>query len=87
MAFNELYKLGTQVETACDVDRLYVLAASNGENHALMLANLSGTVQPLNIEGLDLKKAHIYELGLGGKLAWAPNADSIPNHTVMLIEV
>lgn len=87
VAFNELYKLGTQVETACDVDRLYVLAASNGENHALMLANLSGSPQPLNIEGLDLKKAHIYELGLGGKLAWAPNADSIPNHTVMLIEV
>ena len=42
---------------------------------------------PLSIEGLDLKKAHIYELGIGGKLAWTPNADIIPNHTVMLIEV
>ena len=87
VAFNELYKLGTQVETACDVDRLYVLAASDGKNHALMLANLSGSPQPLNIEGLDLKKAHIYELSQSGKLAWTPNADSIPNHTVMLIEV
>ena len=87
VAFNELYKLGTQVETTCDVDRLYVLAASDGENHALMLANLSGSVQPLNIDGLDLNKAHIYELSQSGKLAWTPNADSIPNHTVMLIEV
>ncbi len=87
VAFNQLYKLGTQVESRCSVDRLYTLAASDGNHHALLLANLSGSTQPLTIEGIDPKKAHVYELSESGKLAWTPNADSIANNTVMLIEI
>ena len=87
VAFNRLYRLGTQVQTDCDVDRLYTLAASDGKRHALMIANLTGRVQPLTIEGLDLTDAHVYELGSTGKLAWVPGAGCIDKDAVMLIEV
>ena len=86
VAFNQLYKLGSQVESKCDVDRLYVLAATNGKKHAILLSNLTGVVQPLTINGTEIKDAHIFKLGESGTLAWAPNADRIENNTVMLIE-
>lgn len=85
-AFNQLYKLGSQVQSECDTDRLYVLAASDGERHAILLANLTEKAQPLTIEGVELKNARFYELGQSGTLAWAPNADNIEKNTVMLIE-
>ena len=86
VAFNQLYKLGKQIETKCDVDRLYVLAASDGKRHALMLANLTGTTQPLCIDGIDLENARFYTIGEPGTLAWTPNADAIENNAVVLIE-
>ena len=86
VAFNQLYKLGKQIETKCDVDRLYVLAASDGKRHALMLANLTGKTQPLCIDGINLENARFYTIGEPGTLAWAPNADAIENNAVVLIE-
>lgn len=86
VAFNQLYKLGKQIETKCDVDRLYVLAASDGKRHALMLANLTGKTQPLYIDGIDLENARFYTIGEPGTLAWTPNADAIENNAVVLIE-
>lgn len=87
VAFNQLYKLGTQVETICDESRLFTLAASNGQQHAVLLANLTGRTQTLTIENVSLKEARFYVLGENGTLAWAPNADRIENNTVMLIEL
>ena len=87
VAFNQLYKLGNQVESECDVDRLYTLAASNGKRNALLLANLTGKNQELKIEGIDLTDARIYELSDSGKLAWTPNAKIIEKNAVMLIEI
>ncbi len=87
VAFNRLYRLGSQIESTCDEKRLYTLAASNGNHHAIMLANLTGRSQPLAIEGVDLSEAHIYELGECCKLAWTPNASTIANNTVLLIEL
>lgn len=86
VAFNQLYKLGKQIETKCDVDKLYVLAASDGKRHALMLANLTGKTQPLCIDGIDLENARFYTIGEHGTLAWAPNANAIENNAVVLIE-
>ena len=87
VAFNQLYRLGKQMKSVSDNDRLYTLAASDGEHHALLLANLTGERQPLTIEGLDLSRARFYELSDSGTLAWAPNADAIDNNAVFLIEV
>ena len=87
VAFNRLYRLDNQIETTCDNDRLYTLAASNGKNCALIFANLSGKRQQLSIDGIDLHDAKIYELGNPGTLIEIQSADSIDNNTVILIEL
>lgn len=54
MAFNELYRLGTEVGyELTDSDGIYALAASNGKRGAIMLANPSENDVPLklNFEG------------------------------------
>ncbi|MBQ7821401.1 MAG: hypothetical protein IJ391_03870, partial [Clostridia bacterium] len=38
-AFNELYKLGDQVKLTHDADGLYAIAASNGSDRAVLIAN------------------------------------------------
>lgn len=86
VAFNQLYKLGTQIQSECDTERLYALAASNKEQNALLLANLTGKTQALMIDGVELKNVRVYELGESGVLAWAPDCKTIKNNTVMLIE-
>ncbi len=86
VAFNALYKLGEQVGSVSDNKRLYALAASNGDKHALMISNLTGSKQELNIEGADLTDARYYVLDQDRLLSWAPNAKEINNNTVVLIE-
>ena len=86
VAFNALYKLGTQVKTECDNPRLYAVGASDGEHHALMLANLTGEKQTLTLEGADLSRARYYVLDEERLLSWAPNAKEIDKNTVLLIE-
>ena len=86
VAFNALYKLGTQVECECDNKRLYAVAASNGERHALMLSNLTGEKQELSIEGVDISNARFYVIDQERLLSWAPDANTIDTNTVLLIE-
>ena len=86
VAFNTLYQLGTQVEAVTDNERVYAVAASDGTHHALMLSNLSGKTQPLNIEGADLSKAKYHVIDQERLLSWSPAVTSIENNMVMLIE-
>ena len=85
-AFNRLYQLGDQVETVCDNDRLYAVAASDGTRHALMLSNLTGEKQPLELEGVDLNDARFYVLDQDRLLSWAPHAEVLNPNDVYLIE-
>ena len=86
VAFHQLYKLGTQVETVCDTQYLYTLAASDGKKRAMMIANVTGEKQELVIEGVDLTDARVYVLDQERLLSWAPLTNLIENNTVMLIE-
>ena len=85
-AFNELYKLGTQVSLTCDTDRVYAIAASNGQKHALMISNISGRHQPLEIEGVDLTDARWYVIDQHRLLSWSPEVKTIENNAVVLVE-
>lgn len=87
VAFNQLYKLKNQIETKCDNDRLYTVAASDGCKTAILLANLTGSNQPLEIDGVDLTDAKLYELAAKGELVPIDVVDSIANNSVILIEV
>jgi hypothetical protein len=86
VAFNALYALGTQVEAICDNGRLYTLAASNGNRHAMMLANLTGECQDLCIEGADLSHARWHVLDQERLLSWSPAVKSLAPNDVVLIE-
>lgn len=85
-AFNRLYQLGDQVETVCDHDRLYAVAASNGIRHALMVSNLTGEKQELKLDGVDLSDARFYVLDQERLLSWAPQAEVLNPNDVYLIE-
>ena len=86
VAFNTLYRLGTQVESQCDEARLYVLVASDGKKHAAMIVNLTGEKQDLTIEGVDLENARYSLIDQEHLLSWIPNANEIQNNDVVLIE-
>ena len=86
VAFNQLYQLGDQVRTECDHKRLYVLAASNGRNHAAMIVNLTGKEQELEIEGVNGETARYYLIDQEHLLSWTPHARKIDNNSVILIE-
>ncbi|MBQ2706945.1 MAG: hypothetical protein IJF67_01670, partial [Clostridia bacterium] len=83
-AFNQLYKLGTQVSLTCDTDRVYAVAATNGKKHALMISNISGKAQSLEIEGADLTDARWYVLDQQRLLSWSPAVKTIENNAVVL---
>ena len=67
-------------------DELYALAATNGKKHALLLSNLTGQTQPLELNGVGLSDAHVYVIDQERMMSWSPNADRIENNMVMLIE-
>lgn len=86
VAFNELYKLGTQVECVCDTDELYVLAASDGKKNAMLISNLTEEEQNLEFEGVDFTDARFYTIDDERLLSWSPNAEKIGNNSVILIQ-
>lgn len=86
VAFNQLYQLGNQVETQCDTEELYVLAASNGKQNRLLISNLTGKDQKLELNGVDLTDARFYVIDQERLLSWAPNADIVEKNMVLLIE-
>ena len=86
VAFNTLYRLGTEVECTSDTDGLYVLAASNGKKNAMMIVNLTGRAQALTFDGIDLSDARISAIDDLRLLSWTPHAREIEPNTVYLIE-
>lgn len=86
VAFNALYRLGTQVETVSSDPRLYAVAASDGKNHALVISNLTGEKQEIAIEGVDLSGARYHVIDQERLLSWSPSTNVTENNTVMLME-
>ena len=78
--------LGTQVESVCDTDELYTLVASDGERHAMLISNLTGKKQELNITGVDLSCARYHMIDQERLLSWSPAVKGIENNQVLLIE-
>ena len=86
VAFNQLYQLGSQACVTCDNERLFALAATNGSEHALLLSNISGETQRLNITGADLTKARWHVIDQERLLSWSPAVTEIENNQVLLIQ-
>ena len=86
VAFNHLYSLGTQIESVCDTEDLYVLCATDGKHNSLLISNLTGEKQELNVEGVDLSMAKFHVIDQERLLSWSPEVKTIENNAVVLIE-
>ena len=86
VAFNMLYKLGTQIEISCDVPDVYALCATDGNKKALLISNLSGKELELDIIGADLSNARYSVIDDMRLLSWSPATKTLEKNSVMLIE-
>ena len=85
-AFSILYRLGTQVKLECDTEGVYAVAATDGKKNAVMISNISGKDQPLEIEGVDLNDARWSLIDDRRLLSWSLALKEIKNDTVVLVE-
>ena len=85
-AFSVLYRLGTQIGLSCDTDGVYAVAATDGKKKAVMIANVSGKDQSLEIDGVDLTGARWSLIDDRHLLSWSPALGTIKNNNVVLIE-
>ncbi|MBQ7036607.1 MAG: hypothetical protein IJN74_03855 [Clostridia bacterium] len=86
VTFNHLYQLGTEVESTCDTENVYVCAASNGKKTALVISNLCEWPVKLEIEGVDFSDAKCYLMDETRLLSWSPRLDVLPKNGVFLVE-
>ena len=75
-----------QAEVSCDTEDLYVLVATDGTHHALLISNLTGKKQELVFEGVDLSHAKYHVIDQERLLSWSPAIDCIDSNSVLLIE-
>ena len=56
------------------------------QKNAIMISNLTGQKQTLEILGADLSDVRWYIIDDQRLLSWAPELKSIPNNSVVLVE-
>ena len=87
VAFNKLYQLKNQVESTIDTEDMYVLTAKDGEKTAMLIVNLSGKKQPLEINGLDLTNAKYHVIDDDKTFTWVSECSEILDNGVVLITI
>ena len=86
-AFGQLYQLGNWVESSVDAKNVYVLAATDGNERALMISNISGADVEITTDFSD--EMEIYAIDEKRHFVLTDlNADSftLPNNTVYFIK-
>ncbi|MBQ7313085.1 MAG: hypothetical protein IJW81_05830, partial [Clostridia bacterium] len=86
IAFNELYRLGTQAEVLCDDEEVYALAAYRGTEGCIVLANTSPADVPLTLE-MDGTVTECRILDGERLLSGCRLPEEIPSNTVLCIRV
>lgn len=87
VAFNKLYQLKNQVESTIDTEDMYVLTAKDGEKTAMLIVNLSGKKQPIEINGLDLTNAKYHVVDDDKTFTWVSECSEILDNGVVLITI
>jgi hypothetical protein len=87
MAFNELYKLGTELETETDTPGVYAVTATDGKRMTMVVSNVSGSDVALDIKGLDLSGARYHVIDQKRLLSLSPAVKNIENNAVVMIEI
>ena len=86
LAFNELYRLGTQAEVCCDDEGVYALAACRGTEGCIVLTNTSPADVPLNLV-MDGAVTECRILDGEHLLSGCRLPEEIPANTVLCIRV
>jgi hypothetical protein len=84
LAFNELYRLGTQADVCCDDDGVYAAAAYRGTEGCIVLANTSPEDVPLKLE-TDAAVTECRILDGERLLSGCRLPEEIPGNTVLCI--
>ena len=86
-AFNELYKLGNELEVTGVPEGMYAAAAQKGAKRALMVVNISGKEMPLDLDlGAKAKSAKCFCVDETRMLDEMPLPSKIADDTVLLIK-
>jgi len=94
VAFNQLYRLGTEVKTEITLeegdvlgesDGIYALSATDGETKKTLVVNLSPKKQTLSFPGMDGFK-NVWLIDEEHLLAWSPQISTLEPYRAMLIE-
>ena len=87
VAFNELYKLGGQIECSENRDGVYTLGATDGEKRAVVIANESDVDVEIDTNLPSDMDAYIIAEGLDlGLIEIDVNKFTIPSGTVILFK-
>lgn len=85
IAFNELFRRGTQIFGEADTEKFYVLAAKNEDDCAIMISNKTGEKQNLDLDLNGLKITSCRILDNTHDLTPVCMPESIPTDTVLLL--
>jgi len=85
-AFNKLYELENEVELSLDAKGVYAVASAKDGHGALLITNVSGEDQALEIEGVSLDDAHWYVIDSKRLMSWSCECKTIENNSVILVE-
>ena len=83
-AFNELYRMGEQIEVTCDADGVYAVAAKSGNDVCIVVANTGEQRKPLEIEG-DIAAKHCLVTCDGAIERETPLPDALPPESITVI--
>ena len=86
VAFNQLYQLGTQVETVSDTPELYAISASDGKTQRTLIVNLTNAKQEIKYTGVSGEYYHAWIIDDDHLLAWTPQIQMLKPNQILLIE-
>jgi hypothetical protein len=83
-AFNELYKMGDQVSLTCDTEDVYSVAATNGNEKRIVVANTTENDLPLEITAdISITKCLLTANGENEKEISLPQI--LPKHSILTV--
>ena len=83
-AFNELYKMGKQTHLTCDTDGLYSVAATNGNEKRIVIANTTESDLPLELcADISITKCLLTANGENEKEISLPKI--LPKHSILTV--
>ena len=86
VAFNQLYRLGWQVESETDGENLYVLSATDGENKKTLIVNLKDQTEKITYEGVGEKFRNAWLIDDDKPLGWTSDIHTLEQYQALLIE-